>query len=70
MNFCQFLVIKSNIQKNVDSVQEDQNPEDYDPQIDFKIVKLKEVEVKTGEESENIVINHRCVGLEIKGQTR
>lgn len=37
------------------------HPEDYEPQIDYKpIVKLTEVEVKTGEEDENVLLKVRC----------
>ncbi len=40
---------------------ENQNPEEYEPQVDFKpLVKLSEVEVKTGEEDEDIVFKQRC----------
>ncbi len=38
-----------------------QNPEEYEPQVDFKpLVKLSEVEVKTGEEDEDAVFKQRC----------
>lgn len=37
-----------------------ENPEDYEPQVDFKpIVKLQEVETKTGEENELVVFKAR-----------
>jgi E3 SUMO-protein ligase RanBP2 len=37
------------------------NPEEYEPQVDFKpIVKLNEVEVKTGEEDEEALFKQRC----------
>ena len=37
------------------------NPEEYEPQVDFKpIVKLAEVEVKTGEEDEEVIFQDRC----------
>lgn len=37
-----------------------ENPEDYEPQVDFKpIVKLQEVETKTGEENEIVVFKAR-----------
>ena len=37
------------------------NPEEYEPQIDFKpLVALKEVEVKTGEEDEEVLFKERC----------
>jgi E3 SUMO-protein ligase RanBP2 len=37
------------------------NPEEYEPQVDFKpLVALKEVEVKTGEEDEDILFKERC----------
>ena len=40
---------------------ENNNPEEYEPQIDFKpLVKLNEVEVKTGEEDEEILFKQRC----------
>jgi E3 SUMO-protein ligase RanBP2 len=38
-----------------------ENPEDYEPQFDFKpLVKLEEVEVKTGEENEDVIFKCRC----------
>jgi E3 SUMO-protein ligase RanBP2 len=38
-----------------------QNPEEYEPEIDFKpIVQLKEVEVKTGEEDDDVLFKARC----------
>jgi len=38
-----------------------ENPEEYEPQVDFKpIVKLQEVETKTGEENEDVVFKARC----------
>jgi E3 SUMO-protein ligase RanBP2 len=41
--------------------EDDQNPEEYEPQVEFKpLVNLKEVEVKTGEENEDVVFNQRC----------
>lgn len=37
------------------------NPEEYEPQVDFApLVKLHEVEVKTGEEDEEILFKQRC----------
>jgi hypothetical protein len=40
---------------------DNQNPEEYEPQVDFKpLVKLSEVEVKTGEEDEEIQFKQRC----------
>ena len=40
---------------------DNQNPEEYVPQVDFKpLVKLNEVEVKTGEEDEDIEFKARC----------
>ncbi len=37
------------------------NPEEYEPQVDFKpIVKLNEVEVKSGEEDEEVLLKQRC----------
>jgi E3 SUMO-protein ligase RanBP2 len=37
------------------------NPEEYEPDVDFKpIVKLHEVEVKTGEEDEAVLFKQRC----------
>ena len=40
---------------------ENQNPEEYVPEGDFKpIVKLHEVEVKTGEEDEEVLFKQRC----------
>ena len=37
------------------------NPEEYEPQVDFKpLVVLKEVEVKTGEEDEEVLFKERC----------
>ncbi|CAF0732609.1 unnamed protein product [Brachionus calyciflorus] len=37
------------------------NPEEYEPQVEFKpIVKLEEVEVKTGEEEEDVLFKQRC----------
>jgi E3 SUMO-protein ligase RanBP2 len=37
------------------------NPEEYEPQVDFKpLVKLQEVEVKTGEEDEEVLFKQRC----------
>lgn len=38
-----------------------EHPEEYEPQLDFKpIVKLNEVEVKTGEEDETVLLKLRC----------
>lgn len=38
-----------------------ENPEEYEPQVDFKpLVKLQEVETKTGEEDEEIMFKNRC----------
>jgi hypothetical protein len=37
------------------------NPEEYEPQVDFKpLVKLAEVEVRTGEEDEETLLKKRC----------
>lgn len=37
------------------------NPEEFEPQVDFKpIVKLQEVETKTGEEDEDVLLKKRC----------
>lgn len=37
------------------------NPEEFEPQVDFKpIVKLQEVETKTGEEDEAVLLKARC----------
>ena len=37
------------------------NPEEFEPQVDFEpIVKLQEVETKTGEEDEEVLLKHRC----------
>ena len=37
------------------------NPEEFEPQVDFKpLVALKEVEVKTGEEDEEVLFKERC----------
>lgn len=37
------------------------NPEEFEPQVDFKpIVKLQEVETKTGEEDEDVLFKKRC----------
>lgn len=37
------------------------HPEEYEPQLDYKpIVKLNEVEVKTGEEDEDVLLKLRC----------
>ena len=44
-----------------DDGNENQNPEEYVPQVDFKpLVKLEEVEVKTGEEDEDVLFKVRC----------
>jgi hypothetical protein len=44
-----------------DEQNDNANPEDYEPQVDFKpLVKLAEVEVKTGEENEEILFKARC----------
>jgi E3 SUMO-protein ligase RanBP2 len=38
-----------------------ENPEEYEPQVDFKpIVKLQEVDVRTGEEDEEALFKQRC----------
>lgn len=59
----------SNLLKNVANDDEENeggsgggaNPEDFEPQLDFQpIVKLQEVEVKTGEEDEEILFKNRC----------
>ncbi len=37
------------------------NPEEFEPQVDFKpIVKLQTVETKTGEEDEEVLLKQRC----------
>jgi E3 SUMO-protein ligase RanBP2 len=37
------------------------NPEEYEPQVDFRpLVVLQEVEVKTGEEDEEVLFKERC----------
>ncbi len=37
------------------------NPEEFEPQVDFKpIVKLQTVEIKTGEEDEDVLLKLRC----------
>ena len=37
------------------------NPEDFEPQVDFKpLVKLQQVETKTGEEDEETLLKLRC----------
>ena len=41
--------------------EDNANPEEYEPQVDFKpLVALKEVEVKTGEEDEEVLFKERC----------
>jgi len=51
----------TNNDDNEDGGNENQNPEDYEPQVDFKpLVKLEEVEVKTGEEDEDVMFKARC----------
>lgn len=51
----------NNNEENEDGGNENQNPEDYEPQVDFKpLVKLEEVEVKTGEEDEDVLFKARC----------
>lgn len=38
-----------------------ENPEEYEPQVEFKpLVKLQEVETKTGEEDEDVLFKQRC----------
>ena len=38
-----------------------ENPEDYEPDIEFKpLVKLEQVELKTGEEDEEVILKQRC----------
>lgn len=38
-----------------------ENPEEYEPQVDFKpLVKLQEVETKTGEEDEDVMFKNRA----------
>ena len=47
------------------------NPEEYEPQVDFKpIVQLKEVEVKTGEEDENVLFAKRCKLFRFVSETK
>ena len=37
------------------------NPEEFEPQVDFKpLVKLQQVETKTGEEGEEVLFSRRC----------
>lgn len=37
------------------------NPEDFEPVVDFKpLVKLQQVETKTGEEDEDVLLKLRC----------
>ena len=41
--------------------EELENPEEYEPKIDFKpLVKLEEVETKTGEENEDVIFKEKC----------
>lgn len=56
-----------NVLKNINADEDSNdgpggaNPEDFEPQLDFKpIVKLHEVEVKTGEEDEDVLFKQRC----------
>jgi E3 SUMO-protein ligase RanBP2 len=51
----------NNNNEDGDESHDNQNPEEYEPQVDFKpLVKLEEVEVKTGEEDEEILFKARC----------
>lgn len=46
---------------NEEGGDEGGNPEEFEPQIEFKpLVQLKEVEVKTGEEEEEVLFKQRC----------
>ena len=48
-------------EENEEEGGDNQNPEEYEPQVDFKpLVKLSEVEVKTGEEDEEVLFKQRC----------
>ena len=47
------------------------NPEEYEPQIEFKpLVKLQEVEVKTGEEEEEVMFVRRCKLYRFSSETK
>ena len=49
----------------------EQNPEEYIPQVDFKpLVKLHEVEVKTGEEDEEVLFKQRCKLFRFNSETK
>ena len=44
-----------------DDDYQNENPEEYEPKVEFKpIVKIEEVEARTGEEDEDIVFKSRC----------
>ena len=54
-----------------DDGNENQNPEEYEPQVDFKpLVKLEEVEVKTGEEDEDVLFKARCKLYRFSNETK
>lgn len=47
--------------ENADEEGAGENPEEYEPQVDFApLVKLQEVETKTGEEDEDVLFKQRC----------
>jgi E3 SUMO-protein ligase RanBP2 len=54
-----------------DENENHENPEEYEPQVDFKpLVKLQEVEVKTGEENEDALFKQRCKLYRFETQTK